>query len=256
VPVTLVIKADGTGTNAEESANWQVKGQELKMDYSGHESIVKWSVSGSQLTLSNPDDMATLGAGGLMLVTYSPFTKQSGSTGGGDETTIPTNPAEKLSLQYNGNGYNGELPEISQHDSGSAAQVSSFIPAWDGYTFKGWNTDPGGKGTAYAAGAAISITKNTTLYAQWQADTTTGGNEGGNNTYGPIEDVECPEIDVYGGNSSASQAMKLQVNKLSAQSKAIEDASDFLLGVLPLEGMDLMVDTVNQKLIEPVRYFV
>ena len=28
-----------------------------------------------------------------------------------------------------------------------------------------------------------------------------------------------------------------------------EDASDFLLGVLPLEGMDLMVDTVNQKLV-------
>ena len=29
----------------------------------------------------------------------------------------------------------------------------------------------------------------------------------------------------------------------------IEDASDFLLGVLPLEGMDLMVDTVHQRLI-------
>ena len=29
----------------------------------------------------------------------------------------------------------------------------------------------------------------------------------------------------------------------------MEDASDFLLGVLPLEGMDLMVDTVNQRLI-------
>jgi len=29
----------------------------------------------------------------------------------------------------------------------------------------------------------------------------------------------------------------------------IEDAPEFLLGVLPLEGMDLMVDTVNQKLV-------
>jgi clan AA aspartic protease len=29
----------------------------------------------------------------------------------------------------------------------------------------------------------------------------------------------------------------------------LEDASEFLLGVLPLEGMDLMVDTVNQRLI-------
>jgi clan AA aspartic protease len=29
----------------------------------------------------------------------------------------------------------------------------------------------------------------------------------------------------------------------------IEDAPEFLLGVLPLEGMDLIVDTVNQKLV-------
>jgi len=29
----------------------------------------------------------------------------------------------------------------------------------------------------------------------------------------------------------------------------IKDAQDFLLGVLPLEGMDLIVDTVNQKLV-------
>jgi len=29
----------------------------------------------------------------------------------------------------------------------------------------------------------------------------------------------------------------------------IEDAPDFLLGVLPLEGMDLIIDTVNQKLV-------
>jgi clan AA aspartic protease len=29
----------------------------------------------------------------------------------------------------------------------------------------------------------------------------------------------------------------------------IKDTSDFLLGVLPLEGMDLMMDTVNQRLV-------
>jgi clan AA aspartic protease len=29
----------------------------------------------------------------------------------------------------------------------------------------------------------------------------------------------------------------------------VEDATQFLLGVLPLEGMDLMVDTVNQRLV-------
>ena len=29
----------------------------------------------------------------------------------------------------------------------------------------------------------------------------------------------------------------------------VKNASEFLLGVLPLEGMDLMVDTVNQRLV-------
>ena len=35
------------------------------------------------------------------------------------------------------------------------------------YTFAGWNTAADGKGTSYAAGAPITITENTTLYAQW-----------------------------------------------------------------------------------------
>ena len=39
-------------------------------------------------------------------------------------------------------------------------------------------------------------------------------------------------------------------NRFVAMSALVmEDASEFLLGVLPLEGMDLMVDTVNQKLV-------
>jgi len=29
----------------------------------------------------------------------------------------------------------------------------------------------------------------------------------------------------------------------------VDNVPDFLLGVLPLEGMDLIVDTVNQKLV-------
>jgi len=36
---------------------------------------------------------------------------------------------------------------------------------------------------------------------------------------------------------------------ISMPALVIDDASDFLLGVLPLEGMDLMVDAVNQRLV-------
>ena len=36
---------------------------------------------------------------------------------------------------------------------------------------------------------------------------------------------------------------------IAMQALVVENASEVLLGVLPLEGMDLMVDTVNQKLV-------
>ena len=36
---------------------------------------------------------------------------------------------------------------------------------------------------------------------------------------------------------------------ISMPALVIEDASEYLLGVIPLEGMDLMVDTVNHRLI-------
>lgn len=36
-----------------------------------------------------------------------------------------------------------------------------------GYLFSGWNTKPNGSGTSYADKASITITSDTTLYAQW-----------------------------------------------------------------------------------------
>jgi clan AA aspartic protease len=36
---------------------------------------------------------------------------------------------------------------------------------------------------------------------------------------------------------------------VAMQALVVENAAEILLGVLPLEGMDLMVDTVNQKLV-------
>jgi clan AA aspartic protease len=48
-----------------------------------------------------------------------------------------------------------------------------------------------------------------------------------------------------------SEAMEIKWENRSVVMSAvvIEDAPEFLLGVLPLEGMDLMVDTVNQRLV-------
>ncbi|WP_161934642.1 InlB B-repeat-containing protein, partial [Lactococcus lactis] len=37
-----------------------------------------------------------------------------------------------------------------------------------GYTFTGWNTSADGSGTSYAPGADLTLSNDTTLYAQWQ----------------------------------------------------------------------------------------
>lgn len=42
-----------------------------------------------------------------------------------------------------------------------------------GYAFAGWNTEKDGKGTAYKNEEAVTLTENTTLYAQWAAYTLT-----------------------------------------------------------------------------------
>ena len=43
--------------------------------------------------------------------------------------------------------------------------------------------------------------------------------------------------------------IKWEDRSVAISALVIKDAPDLLLGVLPLEGMDLIVDTVNQKLV-------
>lgn len=45
--------------------------------------------------------------------------------------------------------------------------ISSTKPTRTGYTFKGWNANSGGTGTAYNAGQAVVLSGNLNLYAQW-----------------------------------------------------------------------------------------
>jgi len=43
--------------------------------------------------------------------------------------------------------------------------------------------------------------------------------------------------------------IKWEDRSVAISALVIKDAPDLLLGVLPLEGMDLIVDKVNQKLV-------
>lgn len=71
---------------------------------------------------------------------------------------------------------------------GATIHLPSVAPTRTGYTFTGWNTATDGSGTAYAAGAEITLREeDVTLYAQWRinvhvADSAEGLWQGTTNT--------------------------------------------------------------------------
>lgn len=70
-------------------------------------------------------------------------------------------------LVYDSNGGNGSMDSRNQ-ESGSTVTVADNGFTRDGYTFTGWNTSPNGTGTDYKPGDALTVTGDTTLYAQWK----------------------------------------------------------------------------------------
>lgn len=97
--------------------------------------------------------------------------------------TITTNETD-YKLSYNANGGSGAPASQTKVGTGSATfTISSTTPTRTGYTFKGWATSKTATSAAYAAGGSITISKNTTLYAVWQAITyTVSYNKGTNGT--------------------------------------------------------------------------
>ena len=93
--------------------------------------------------------------------------------------TTETPPVEQVTLTYDGNGGTGEAPAEQTVDQGSNVTIAANTFSRDGYTFTGWNTQADGTGTAYAAGETISLSEDTTLYAQWAEIVDWNGSEVG-----------------------------------------------------------------------------
>ena len=66
-------------------------------------------------------------------------------------TLSSTKPSKSYTITYNGNG-------------GTAGSANKSVSC----TFKNWNTNAAGTGTAYNAGASYNANSSATLYAQWQ----------------------------------------------------------------------------------------
>ncbi len=81
---------------------------------------------------------------------------------------IPYNIVAKRTVAFNGgDGATGTPADAYCGDGQTITAPEAGTMAKDGYEFAGWNTAADGSGTSYAAGDAISVNADVTLYAQW-----------------------------------------------------------------------------------------
>lgn len=94
---------------------------------------------------------------------------------------------EKHTIRYDANGGSG-APGNQTKTMGVDLWLSSTTPSRPQYVFKGWNTEANGSGTSYSPGQQFYPDADTTLYAQWEEDTSyqyldVNGVLDGNQTY-------------------------------------------------------------------------
>ena len=77
---------------------------------------------------------------------------------------------EKHTIRYDANGGYG-APGNQTKTMGVDLWLSSTTPSRSQYVFKGWNTQANGSGTSYSPGQQFYPDADTTLYAQWEEDT-------------------------------------------------------------------------------------
>lgn len=162
------------------------------------------SAEGTQITSGRDDGSWAYGYGRHVFNTHSDFdllsglgkynyvvfsksrnaTEQERTQLGVIETKkgISTVTVNYYSLTY-ANGSSSQLPEKTFYIAGSSVTISSVKPSKTGYTFTGYKSSSDGK--TYQPGQSIAITKQTTLTAQYTANTykvTLNGNGGSGTT--------------------------------------------------------------------------
>ena len=77
-------------------------------------------------------------------------------------------------ITFNLNGGGGTTPAAQTVNAGSSITLPNYSGFFKtSYTFGGWNTEPDGMGTNYAAGSSFTPIHDITLYAKWIAEGTT-----------------------------------------------------------------------------------
>ncbi|MDX8419036.1 InlB B-repeat-containing protein [Stecheria sp. CLA-KB-P133] len=87
---------------------------------------------------------------------------------GGKDLTLHAQWVKASVLHYDGNGGTTDYPmPVYTFDPAKPFSLTSNTYVKDGYVFAGWNTAANGTGTAYQEDQNVSLSGNTTLYAQW-----------------------------------------------------------------------------------------
>ena len=67
---------------------------------------------------------------------------------------------------------------IMQAFKGTSVKLRANTFTREGYTFNGWSTNQNGGGTTYTDGQTVTLTADTTLYAQWRSNSSGGSSSG------------------------------------------------------------------------------
>ncbi len=114
-----------------------------------------------------------LAGGGNTTSAYIRVTAQDAVTVKYYAVAISTAANSAYHVTYDGNGNTGGAVPIDsgEYQASASATVlgNTGTLARDGYVFSGWNSNAAGTGTAYAAGNALGISADTTLYAIWKS---------------------------------------------------------------------------------------
>jgi uncharacterized repeat protein (TIGR02543 family) len=119
------------------------------------------------------------GAGTKVINANGSFADNSGIWNRTDGATLTLHARWSLdrTLTYDDNGSTGgsvpASPAVYANNTSVTVLGNTNSLVKTGYTFTGWNTEPGGGGASYSAGNSITMNANYTLYAQWSENKTT-----------------------------------------------------------------------------------
>ena len=213
-------KSDGTGTaysdgadatfysNTTLYAQWQPNTYSLSFDSNGGSgSMASQTVTEGQATTLKSNTFTKTGH------TFTAWNTKADGTGtaynDGADVTIHGNTTlyaqwtiNTYSFSFDANGGSGSM------SGGSAAygeniQLPGNAFTRPKYTFTGWNTRANGSGTAYADNATLTLTEDTTLYAQWilVTDYTVLLPDGDNIAVDPETKVGSAQIGIQAGST-------------------------------------------------------